>query len=87
MAKSDRNRQKSLRSFLDLCGRAGLEPEPFQKRIASAFFGPEPEFLVLLSRGNGKSRLVGALAVDHLLTTPEPRVYVAAASRACLGCA
>src|SRR5206468_189761 len=69
------------RSFLDLCQRAGFAPEAFQRKIASAFFGPEPEFLALLPRGNGKSRLVGALTVHHLLTASEPRVYVAAASR------
>lgn len=67
--------------FLELCERIGFELEPFQRKIARAAFGPEREFLVLLARGNGKSRLVGTLAVHHLLTTPEPRVYVAAASR------
>jgi phage terminase large subunit-like protein len=81
MAGMKARRQESLRSFLDLCQRGGFEPEGFQRRIAGAFFGPEDEFLALLPRGNGKSRLVGALAVHHLLTHPEPRVYVAAASR------
>jgi phage terminase large subunit-like protein len=81
VAGRDRNRQESLRSFLSLCDRAGFAPEPFQKKIASAFFGPEPELLVLLPRGNGKSRLIGALAVHHLLVEPEPRIYVCAASR------
>ncbi len=81
MAKRDRNRQRSLRSFLELCDRAGFAPEPFQKRIAGAFFGSEREFVCLLPRGQGKSRLIGALAVHHLLTVPNPRVYVAAASR------
>jgi phage terminase large subunit-like protein len=81
MAKTDRNRQKALRSFLGFCERVGFEPEPFQKRIAGAFFGPEREFLALLPRGNGKSRLAGALAVHHLFVIPDARVYVAAASR------
>jgi phage terminase large subunit-like protein len=75
------NRQKSLRSFLSFCEGAGFEPEAFQKKIAGAFFGPETEFLALLPRGQGKSRLAGALAVHHLTTVPTARVYVAAASR------
>lgn len=67
--------------FLALCEQADFPIEPFQRKIAKAAFGPERELLVLLPRGNGKSRLAGALAVHHLLTTPEPRVYIAAASR------
>jgi hypothetical protein len=39
------------------------------------------ELLVLLPRGNGKSRLIGTMAVYHLLTTEKPAVYLAAASR------
>ena len=74
-------RTEQLRSFLDLCERADFAPEPFQKQIAGAFFDREPELLVLLPRGQGKSRLIGALAVHHLLTEPEPRIYVCAASR------
>ena len=81
MAGIKANRQKSLRSFLELCDKVGFKPEPFQIRIASAFFGPEREFLALLPRGNGKSALIGALAIHHLITHPEPRIYVAAASR------
>lgn len=81
MAGVKAKRQKELRSFLGFCERAGFALEPFQKRIAGAFFGPEREFLSLLPRGQGKSRLAGALAVHHLLTVPAARVYVAAASR------
>ncbi len=59
----------------------GLELEPFQRKIARTIFGPQRETLILLPRGNGKSCLTGALAVHHLLTTPRPAAYVAAASR------
>jgi phage terminase large subunit-like protein len=69
------------RGFLAFADQAGLRLEPFQRRIARAAFGDERELLVLLPRGNGKSRLIGTLAVHHLLTTPKPAVYVAAASR------
>src|SRR5918994_2029883 len=81
MAKTDRNRQRLLKFFLPFCDRVGFAPEPFQRKVAGAFFGPEREFLALLPRGNGKSRLVGPLSVHHLISVPNPRVYVAAASR------
>lgn len=64
-----------------LCQLAGFELEPFQRRIAKAALGPERELLVLLPRGNGKSRLIGTLAVHHLLTIERPAVYVATSSR------
>jgi phage terminase large subunit-like protein len=54
----DAKRQNQLRTFLGLCEQAGFHLEPFQKKIAGAFFGPEREFLALLPRGNGKSRLI-----------------------------
>lgn len=66
--------------FLAFAERVGLRLEPFQRRIARAAHESR-ELLVLLARGNGKSRLIGTLAVHHLLTTESPAVYVAAASR------
>jgi phage terminase large subunit-like protein len=69
------------RNFFNFCEQVGFDLEPFQKRIARAAFGDQRELLVLLPRGNGKSRLTGALAVHHLLTTERPAAYVAAASR------
>ncbi len=59
----------------------GLRLEPFQRQIIRAAFGSERELLVLIPRGNGKSRLVGTLAVYRLLTEPKASIYVAAASR------
>jgi hypothetical protein len=38
------NRQKSLRSFLAFCDQVEFAPEPFQKKIAGAFFGPKARF-------------------------------------------
>ena len=46
----DRKRQRSLRSFLDLCERVGFALEPFQRKIAGALLGSEREMLVLLPR-------------------------------------
>src|SRR5215207_7879408 len=81
MAGIKANRQKMLRDFVELCDRAGFRVEPFQRSIAGAFFGPEREFVALLPRGQGKSRLVAALCIHHLLTARSPRIYVCAASR------
>lgn len=67
--------------FVDFCARVGLELEPFQRRLARLLLGPQPEALVLLPRGNGKSALLGAYAVHHLLTVPQASVFIAAASR------
>ncbi|MBA2255854.1 MAG: hypothetical protein H0W05_01435 [Thermoleophilaceae bacterium] len=67
--------------FERFCAAVGLELEPFQREIASEIFGDRRELLCLLPRGNGKSSLLAAVALFHLLTTPNPAAYVAAASR------
>lgn len=69
------------REFAAFCETIGLHLEPFQRRIVRAFFGPEPELLVLIPRGNGKTTLLAALCLWELRSTPNPAVYVAAASR------
>jgi hypothetical protein len=45
VSKSERNRAEEVRSFVDLCERAGFRLEAFQKRIAAAFFADRREFL------------------------------------------
>jgi phage terminase large subunit-like protein len=76
----DRERQESLRSFVDLCDRVGFHLEPFQRKIAGALLGPEREKLITLPRKNGKSRLIGTFAAWHLLETEGAQAYVAANS-------
>jgi phage terminase large subunit-like protein len=75
------NRQKALRSFLDLCEKTGFPVEPFQAKIAGALLGPEREKLITLPRKNGKSRVIGTFAAWHLLTTPQAQVVVVANSK------
>ena len=58
----------------------GISLEPFQRRVVAELFAHR-ELLVLVPRGNGKTSLAAALALYHLLTTPQPAVYVAAAGR------
>ncbi len=67
-------------SFRGFCERLGLTLEPFQRKIASAAAGPERELAVLLPRGNGKTSLIAAYALWHLIERPG-HVYAAAASR------
>lgn len=67
--------------FTAFCDRIGLTLEPFQRRIAKAAAGPEREFVVLIPRGSGKTTLMAAFALHHLISREGAEVYVAAASR------
>src|SRR4051812_17305041 len=67
--------------FIDVFApTVGLALEPFQHRIVEAAFGSARELLVLIPRGNGKSSLIAALALFHLLTVEDAQVYCAATS-------
>src|SRR4051812_34266102 len=68
-------------TFANFCARIGLDLEPFQELIAKAAAGDEREFVGLLPRGNGKSTLLAAVGVHHLLSVENAAVYVAASSR------
>src|SRR3954447_13299089 len=68
-------------TFSDFCASVGLDLEPFQRKIATAIAGPQRETVVLLPRGNGKTSLLAAVALHHLLTVDGAAVYCAAASR------
>jgi phage terminase large subunit-like protein len=70
-----------LASFLAFAERVGLRLEPFQKRIAKAAAGPEREFVALLPRGQGKTTLLAAIALHHLIVVEGAAVYCAASSR------
>jgi phage terminase large subunit-like protein len=59
----------------------GMRLEPFQRLIVEDVFTDRRELLVLLPRGNGKTTLMAAVGVYALLSTPEPAIYVCAASR------
>jgi phage terminase large subunit-like protein len=70
----------SYRGFLAFCAAVGFTPEDHQRRIARMVL-THPETLALLPRGQGKSQLIAAICVHHLLTVPDAAIYVAAASR------
>jgi phage terminase large subunit-like protein len=71
----------TLAKFKVFCGVVGLRLEPFQEQIVEALFQPRRETLVLLPRGNGKTTLLAALALYHLISTPQAKVAIGAASR------
>ncbi len=71
----------SVSAFGRFCRLVGLALEPSQVEIVEHVFCGRRELLVLLPRGNGKSSLMAAVALWHLLTTERAAVYVAAASR------
>ncbi len=68
-------------TFPAFCEQVGLDLEPFQRRIARAAAGPEHELVVLLPRGQGKTTLMAAIGLHHLLTVEGAAVYCAASSR------
>jgi phage terminase large subunit-like protein len=67
--------------FVGFCKLIGVELEPFQRKIATAIAGPQREAVVLIPRGNGKTHLLAAIALHHLLSAEGAAVYCAAASR------
>ena len=68
-------------SFTRFCRKIEFPLETFQRKIASAAFGPQRELVVLLPRGNGKTSLLAALAVHHLVMVENAACFVAASSR------
>ncbi|HWF31126.1 MAG TPA: terminase large subunit [Solirubrobacteraceae bacterium] len=71
---------RTYRGFLRFCAAVEFTPEDHQRRIARMVLA-HPESLALLPRGQGKSQLIAAICVHHLLSVPDAAIYVAAASR------
>jgi phage terminase large subunit-like protein len=66
---------------LELEQGGSMRLEHFQRRALGDYFSGARETLVLLSKKNGKTTLLAALAIYHLLTTPDAECVIAAASR------
>jgi phage terminase large subunit-like protein len=58
-----------------------LQLHGFQRRMLADLFAGRRETLILISKKNGKSTLLAALALFHLCTTPDAECVIAAASR------
>jgi phage terminase large subunit-like protein len=76
-----------LADFAAFCAELKLDNgrpfilEPFQRTILSDFFGGSAQTLVVIPKKNGKTTLVAALGLYHLLTTVDADAYIAASSR------
>jgi phage terminase large subunit-like protein len=55
--------------------------EDFQRAMLADYFAGANETLILLPKKNGKSTLLGALALYHLIVTPDAECVIGAASR------
>jgi phage terminase large subunit-like protein len=69
------------RRFIVLDNGQPFELEPFQRLILKGFFAGVTEILVLLPKKNGKTTLLSALAIYHLIYTPDAACYIAASAR------
>lgn len=66
---------------LVLDNRRPMRLEPFQRVALADYFAGIRETLILLPKKNGKTSLLAALALYHLLTTRDAECVIAAASR------
>lgn len=87
---SSRRRERAdpeLEAFARFCGLLKLEDgrafelEAFQREMLADYFAGAVETLILISKKNGKSTLLAAIALHHLVTTPDAECVIAAASR------
>jgi phage terminase large subunit-like protein len=80
-------RESELDVFARFCRALVLDSndamvlEPFQRDMLSDYFDGATETLILLPKKNGKSTLLAAIALFHLITTPDAECVVGAASR------
>jgi phage terminase large subunit-like protein len=78
---------EELDSFARFCAALVLEDgqpmtlERFQREMLADYFDGAIESLILLPKKNGKSTLLAALSLFHLITTPDAECVVGAASR------
>lgn len=86
--KKSKHKPGTLEHFAEFCRRfivldngKPLELEGFQRLILRGFFAGVTEILVLLPKKNGKTTLLAALALYHLIYTPDARCYIAASAK------
>jgi phage terminase large subunit-like protein len=60
---------------------APLEIESFQRKMLADYFAGIRSTLIVVPKKNGKTTVLGALALFHLLSTPDAECVIAAASR------
>ena len=76
-----------LRFFEEFCGRLKLEDGsplelyPEQRVMLRDYFNGAQESLILIPKKNGKTTLLAALGLFHLIVTDDAACYIGAASR------
>jgi phage terminase large subunit-like protein len=76
-----------LDDFAEFCAELTLDTkrsmvlEPFQRRMLADYFSGTSETLIVIPKKNGKTTMLAALALYHLLTTDDAECYIAASSR------
>jgi phage terminase large subunit-like protein len=76
-----------LDDFAAFCGELTLENKQpmelhaFERRMLADYFAGATETLILISKKNGKTTLMAALALYHLVVTEDAECVIAAASR------
>jgi phage terminase large subunit-like protein len=65
---------------LEISNTVGYPLEPFQRKIAKAMLDRRRETLILLPRGNAKTTLTALVALHHLVSTEDAKIYFVAAS-------
>lgn len=73
--------EEFCRRFLVLDNHQPFLLEAFQRLILRGFFAGVTEVLILLPKKNGKTTLLAALALYHLIYTPDAACYIAASAR------
>jgi Phage Terminase len=68
------------RRFIVLDNGKPFELEHFQRLILAGYFAGVTEIVVLLPKKNGKTTLLAALALYHLIYTPNAACYIAASA-------
>jgi hypothetical protein len=72
--------EEFCRRFLVLDNGKPFELEPFQRRILAGYFAGVTEVLICLPKKNGKTTLLAALAIYHLIYTANAQCYIAASA-------
>jgi phage terminase large subunit-like protein len=79
--------RSGLDAFVRFCAALTVESgepmtvEGFQRLMLADYFGGATETLILIPKKNGKTTLLGALGLFHLIVTPDAECVIAAASR------
>ena len=85
--RGGRSEPAGLRSFAAFCRGLRLEDgsplvlRAFQRRMLAEYFGGVRETLIVVPKKNGKTSILAALSLHHLLVTGDAECVVAAASR------